>query len=829
MKHRDILDQMTVEEKAALLSGKDVWQTWEVSRLDIPSIFCSDGPNGVRKQAGAGDHLGLNASLPATCFPTASGVACSWDEGLGEAIGEALGEEAGALGVDILLGPGLNVKRSPLCGRNFEYFSEDPYLAGKMAAAYVRGIQKKGVFSCIKHFAANSQELRRMATNSVVDERTLREIYLTGFEIAIKEGQPGAVMSAYNEVNGVYANESEELLQKILRQEWGFEGIVITDWGGSNDHVSGVKVRSNLEMPSPGLDSARELLSALDDGRLSMEELDICVDDLLDAILTLRSYRDGTKKGVRSNHFSVDRHHELAKQAAAESIVLLENMDDLLPLDKNTSVALIGDFAFMPRYQGAGSSMVNPTRVDALAELIDASSLNCVGKARGYARYGQKAQKGISEESLRAQALKLAAKADVVLYCFGLDEISESEGTDRIHMEIPENQATLLADLSKVNPNVVGILSAGSAVTMPWKNCCKALVHGYLGGQAGAGAMLQVLSGEMNPSGHLAETYPLEYKDTPAYPYYPSKERNSEYREGLFIGYRYYDTAKVDVLYPFGYGLSYTIFSYSDLSVTLSDKESKKGSEAVVRFSIKNTGNRQGTAVPQVYVSLPASGIIRPGKELKGFARITLSPGETKVVQITLDDKAFRYYDVAKRGWAVEPGMYQILVGANVEDIRLRGEAEISAPEEDKMSQHVSQTGGLWAKYKAGQVQHITDEEYQALLGHPIPDGSWSGELGLNDALCQMYYAKSALARLVYKVLTRIKNKSEAKGTPNLNVLFIYNMPFRGIAKMTGGMVSMEMARGMVLLVNGHFLKGTGKIIRGFFANRKANKLSHKS
>jgi beta-glucosidase len=482
----------------------------------------------------------------------------------------------------------------------------------------------------------------------------------------------------------------------------------------------------------------------------------------------------------------------------------------------------------------------------------------------------------MSEGAMRRQAQELAAKADVVLFCFGLDEISESEGTDRTHMDIPSNQAALLADLSKVNSNVVGILSAGSVVSMPWRYCCKALVHGYLGGQAGAGAMLQVLSGEVNPSGHLAETYPLEYKDTPAYHYYPSKERNSEYREGLFIGYRYYDTAKVDVLYPFGYGLSYTVFSYTDLSVVSSDKNTKKQPVTEVSFSVTNAGSRQGTAVPQVYVSLPSSAVIRPVKELKGFTRISLLPGETKGVVITLDDKAFRYYDTAKGDWAVEPGKYQILVGAHVEDIRLRGETEIFIDQVSQMSKTLSDAdrvvhstisnenkgtvnrngvnnaihgmneisqdnsdaretddgrkdtilnpSELWANYKDGQVQHISDEEYQALLGYPIPDGSWSGELGLNDALCQMYYAKSGLARLVYKILTHIKTKSEAKGKPNLNVLFIYNMPFRGIAKMTGGMVSMEMARGMVLVVNGHFLKGTGKIVKGFFANRKANR-----
>lgn len=861
MKHGDIIEKLTVEEKAALLSGKDVWQTWAISRLGIPSIFCSDGPNGVRKQAGAGDHLGLNASLPATCFPTAAGVACSWDEELGEAIGEALGEEAAAQGVDILLGPGLNIKRSPLCGRNFEYFSEDPYLSGKMAAAYVRGIQKNGVFSCIKHFAVNSQELRRMAMNAVVDERTLREIYLTGFEIALEEGHPGAVMSAYNEVNGVYANENQELLQKILRQEWGFDGIVITDWGGSNDHVEGVKARSNLEMPSPGLDSARELLRALENGSLSQEALDQCVDDLLEAISKLKGL---PAKKERPRHFSEQQHHELAKRAAGESIVLLENEDEILPLGKDTRVVLIGDFAFQPRYQGAGSSMVNPTKLDAMAELINQSSIHCIGKARGYSRYGKGQGKGLSEGTLRTQALELAAKADVVLYCFGLDELSESEGTDRTHMELPRNQVALLADLAKVNPNVVGILSAGSPMTMPWRHCCKALVHGYLGGQAGAGAMLQVLTGEVNPAGHLAETYPINIEETPAYHYYPSKERNAEYREGLFVGYRYYDTARANVLYPFGYGLSYTTFSYTDLKIETCNRTKEKCSstnetfyngKVIITFCVTNTGKYQGICVPQVYVSMSDSQIIRPMKELKGFTRVTLKPGETKECKIVLDQKAFRYYDTVKGNWNIETGEYQILVGAHVEDIRLREKLIIDGDRgiistknnlihtEEKKSDNSldkesyetidvrradnteeNERDPLLDHYRLGQVQNITDKEFQTLLGYPIPRGDWSGELGLNDALCQMYYAKSGLARLVYKILTHIKTRSEAKGKPNLNVLFIYNMPFRGIAKMTGGMVSMDMARGMVLVVNGHFFKGIGKIVKSFFANRKANK-----
>lgn len=805
MKHKNLVDKMTLEEKAAILSGSSEWTSREIKRLGIPAIFCSDGPHGIRKQAGEGDHLGLNPSLPATCFPTAATIANSWDPELGEEIGRALGEEASVQEVNVLLGPGLNIKRSPLCGRNFEYFSEDPYLAGKMAASYVRGIQSQGVYACPKHFAVNSQELRRMAMNAVLDERTLREIYLTGFEIAVKEGGAKAIMTSYNQVNGTYANENNHLLKDILRGEWGFDGIVITDWGGSNDHVQGVAAGSNLEMPTPGLDSAREILAAVESGKLSMEALDECVDTFLDAVLTLTA-----DKREKNAEFDKEAHHKLARKAAAQSIVMLKNDADpipILPLKEGTRVALIGDFAKTPRYQGAGSSVVNPTRVETMAEKISEYPLTYLGCAEGYRRTGEQ------DEELKKAALDLAASADVVIYCFGLDEISESEGLDRTHMRIPQNQISLLEALVKVNPNIVGVLSAGSAIEMPWHYCFKAILHGYLGGQAGAGAMLDVLTGRENPSGRLSETYPIRYEDTPAFRNFPSTEKNSEYRESIFVGYRYFDTSKVRVQYPFGYGLSYTEFTYSDLKVT------DQGAE----FVITNSGGRDGAEVAQLYVGAPNKRIFRPDKELKGFAKVFLKAGEQKKVVIPFDDKTFRYWNTKTNAWEVEAGEYAIYVGANVADIRLTEKVQVEgtteefpyAPEEMPL-------------YFSGIVQDVPDDQFEKLLGTPIPSGKWSGELGVNDAFCQMYYAKSAIARFVYKKLTQMKVKSEEKGKPDLNILFIYNMPFRAVAKMTGGAVSMEMVHGIVDAVNGHLFRGLKKIVGGYFRNSKANKAYEK-
>lgn len=797
MKHRAIIEKMTLEEKTAVLSGKNTWETRAVKRLEIPSIALSDGPHGIRKQAGAGDHLGLNASLPATCFPTAATIANSWDEGLGEALGQALGEEAAAQGVDILLGPGLNIKRSPLCGRNFEYFSEDPYLAGKMAASYVRGIQSRGVHACPKHFAVNSQELRRMAMNAVVDERTLREIYLTGFEIAVKESRARSIMTSYNQVNGTYANENKHLLQDILRGEWGFGGLVVTDWGGSNSHTAGVAAGSDLEMPSPGLDSARELAAAVLEGRLAEDDLDSCVDRLLEAVLTVK----GERKTFRT--FDQETHHLLARRAAAESAVLLKNQEKLLPLKAGTKVAVIGDFAVEPRYQGAGSSMVNPIQVETMERVIGDSQLSVVGISRGYERNGD------PDDILKKEAVDLAENAEVVIYCLGLNELGEAEGLDRSHMRIPQNQIDLLETLAKVNENIVGVISAGASIEMPWERNCRAILHGYLSGQAGASAMVDILTGEVNPSGRLSETYPIKYEDTPSFRNFPSTERNAEYREGIYVGYRYYDTSMVRVQYPFGFGLSYTEFSYSDLQVD----------EDGVTFTVANDGDCGGAEVTQLYIGLPEAAIFRPYKELKGFKKVFLKAGERKKVRIPFDDKTFRYWNCRTNKWETEGGNYLIMVGACVADIRLSGRLERKGT-----------TGELpydreqLPSYYSGLIQQVGEREFETLLGHPVPDGKWSGELGINDAICQMYYAKSRLARLAYRCLTKRKKKSEDKGKPDLNILFIYNMPVRGIAKMTGGMVSMEMVNGIVEMVNGHFFTGLKVVIAGYIRNSTANK-----
>ena len=799
MKHEDIIQKMTLEEKCFLLSGKDFWQTRSVERLGVRNMTLSDGPHGVRKQAGAGDQLGLNPSLPATCFPTAATIANSWDPALGEEIGLCLGEEAASQGVGVLLGPGLNIKRSPLCGRNFEYFSEDPYLAGKMAAGYVRGIQKNGVAACPKHFACNSQELRRMASDSVVDERTLREIYLTGFEIAVKESHPKAVMSSYNRVNGVYANENYHLLQEILRDEFGFDGFVVSDWGGSNEHIEGVQAGSHLEMPTTGGDSDLELVQAVRDGKISEEVINQRVDELVDVILSVTK----AIAPLEGKPFDIDAHHRMAAKAAGESIVLLKNQGNILPLKKGAKVAVIGEFAQKARYQGAGSSVVNPTKVDNTMDFIGNYPLEVAGFEAGYPRSGK------GDPAMQAKAVELAKRADVVLLYIGLDEISESEGLDRPHMRLPKSQVDLLEAVAAVNANVVAVLSAGSAVEMPWLDKCKAVIHGYLCGQAGAGAMLQAILGEINPSGKLAESYPLNYEDVSSAPYFPAKQRNAEYREGLYVGYRHFETAHIHVLFPFGYGLSYTTFTYDGLHI--SDKE--------VTFTLKNTGSMDGAEVAQLYISKANGQIFRPIKELKGFQKVFLKAGESKTVTISLDDKSFRYFNVKTNRFEVEGGEYQILIGSSAADIKLSGSITVkgTGAENPYDAQKLS-------PYYSGDIRQVSDQVFEALLGRPIPDSSWSGTLTMNDAICQMYYAKSGLARFVCKRLTNMLNKSIERGTPNLNLMFNYNMPFRGIAKMTGGICTMEMAEGILTIVNGRFLKGLGQIIGGFFRAGKKHK-----
>ena len=795
MKHPEILQKLSLEQKCALLSGKNTWQTQDYPKQGVPAIWLSDGPNGLRKQAGAADHLGLNPSVPATCFPTAATMANSWDPELGEEVGRALGEETAANRVNVLLGPGLNVKRSPLCGRSFEYFSEDPYLSGKMAAAYVRGIQENGIAACPKHFAVNSQELRRMASNSVLDERTLRELYLTAFEIVVKEAHPKSIMSAYNKVNDTYANENHHLLVEILRKEWGFDGAVVTDWGGSNDHVEGVKNGSTLEMPSPGLGGARKLLKAVAEGSLTEQEIDLRVDELLELVLSTTA---ALEKEPRN--FDEKAHHELAQRAAAESIVLLKNEGGILPLKHGKKVTLIGDFALTPRYQGAGSSMVNPTRVDSLKDAMEAAELDMVGYCVGYERSG-KPNKAYLEE-----AVSQAKMADVVILCIGLDESSESEGLDRTHIGIPAVQKQLLDAVTAANPNVVAVVSAGSVIETDWVEQCKAVVHGYLGGQAGAGAMLEVLTGWQNPCGKLAETIPLRYEDTPAARYFPGRKQNAEYREGLYVGYRYYETANKAVRYPFGYGLSYTTFAYSDLKVNAEK----------ITFTLTNTGSCAGAEIAQLYVAKPDAAVFRPAKELKGFAKVFLKAGESKTVTIPLDDKTFRYWNVATDSWEVEGGSYQLLVGANVQDIRLT--AEIAQPGTGAPDPYA---GKALSDYWTGNIQNIPDAEFEALLGRPLPEETTA--IDRTMTLGELHHSRSPLCWLIAGVLTLLLRSGEKRGKPNLNILFQYNMPLRGLAQMTNGMIGDEFVDGLVLEAKGFWVVGILRALVGLLQNYVAN------
>ena len=780
-----LLKKLTLEEKCALLSGAETFKTRGMPEHGIPQIWLSDGPHGLRKQAGESDHLGLNPSMPATCFPTASAVANSWDAALGEEIGAALGEEAAAQEVSVVLGPGLNMKRNPLCGRSFEYFSEDPYLAGKLAAGYIRGIQSKGVAACPKHFAVNSQETRRMASDSIVDERTLREIYLTGFEIAVKEGHPRSIMSSYNLVNGTYANENKHLLMEILRGEWGFDGAVITDWGGSNDHALGVKNGSTLEMPAPGGDSVRELLAAVESGKITESDIDARLSELLPLVFDTKAALDAAPR-----EFDAAAHHALARRAAAESLVLLKNEGSLLPLAAGSKVAVIGDFAKNPRYQGAGSSMVNSTQVDVLLDKLIDSELNVIGYQQGFDRHGK------PDAALQKSACELATQADTVILCMGLDEIAESEGLDRSNLRLAQNQVDLLQAVAAVNPKIVVVLYSGSVVETPWLDNCQALLYAALGGQAGAGAVADALTGKVNPCGKLAETWPLTYADVPSAADFATRRKTVEYREGLYIGYRYFTTAEKAVRFPFGYGMSYTTFAYSDMAAD----------EQGVSLTVTNTGSVAGTEIVQLYIAKKNSELFRPAKELKGFARVTLAPGEKQRITIMLDDKAFRFWNVKANRWEIEGGEYELLVGASVEDIRLCEKISVHGT----ATVHPYEDRDLDCYYK-GNVLHVSDADFEKLLGHPIPNGKT--KIDRNLTLGELNHARSPLGWLVWLVLTILLDVSYKRGKPDLNILFQYNMPLRALAKMTNGAISMGMVDGIVMELQGFWILGLVRVI----------------
>lgn len=786
------IEKLTLEEKAALLQGKTVWTTRDVPRLGLPSMFMADGPHGLRK-AKSEKQLTIRSSVPATCFPTAAAMANAWDTELGEQLGQALGLEAAANGVHVVLGPGLNIKRSPLCGRNFEYFSEDPYLAGKMAAAYIRGIQSQGVGACAKHFAANSQELKRMSVDSVVDQRTLREIYLTGFEIAVKEGKPLAVMSSYNPVNGTYANENPVLLQDILRREWGFEGYVVSDWGACNDPAAAIRCGSALNMPAPGPGNAAWVVQAVREGRLEEADLDDRLRELLPVILqTTAAHRTPPS-------FDPEAHHALAKQCAAASIVLLEN-DGTLPLQEGQKIAVIGDFAWKPRYQGAGSSQVNPTKLDNLLSGLEGKLK--LTYARGYRRGKNK-----PEERLIQEAVTEAKKAQVTVLCVGLEEISECESVERPSMELPESQLALIRAVCKASGNVVLVLSGGAPFSLPQLPYA-AVIHGYLGGQAGAAAMADALLGAVNPGGALAETWPLRIEDTPCHGNYPSKGPTAQYREGLYVGYRYYNTAQIPVRYPFGHGLSYTDFSFSDL----------EASGRQVHFTVTNTGSREGSVVCQLYISGRLGKVFRPHKELKGFQRVTLDAGESRQVTIELDDKAFRYYNVKTQGWETETGHYQITVGRNVEDEALKTTVRILGTE-------VPVPYGSLPSYETGAVKQVRDEEFEALLGHPIPQKVWGEEMEENDPLSRLCEAKTAGARLIGKFLRRRVRMSKPG---DMTWHSAYNLPVRALPQYTGNCFTKDMVQDFLYFANHRTFKGLRRLYKGYRRGKKEAKAFEK-
>ena len=795
-------NDLTLLQAAALLSGASAWDSRAIPAARVPAFVMSDGPHGVRRQLGDADHLGIAESEKATCFPTASALAATWDPDLAREMGEALGLEARGLGVDVLLGPGLNIKRSPLCGRNFEYFSEDPILAGRMAAGLVDGIQSTGTAACPKHFAVNSQELRRMASDSIVDERTMREIYLTGFEIVCRDAGPRVIMSSYNLVNGTHAHENRHLLTEILRDEWGFDGMVVSDWGGCTDAVGAVRAGGSLEMPAPGLEDARRIVAAVEAGTLDASDVYARAQEVVNVASASAGLPAPTP-------YDVDEHHKLATRIASEAITLLRNEDDLLPLSAGTRVALIGDLADTPRFQGSGSSQVNPTRVEAPRELLeaqgeDARGLVAAGYARGYERHGG------TSDALIAEAVDLAKSADVALVYVGLDELAESEGLDRPHMRLPEGQDRLIEAVVAANPHTVVVLTGGASVEMPWAGSVPALVNGYLTGQGGAAAMLDVLTGAVNPSGRLAETYARSYEDHPTAAWYPATGPLSYYREGPFVGYRYFTTAGIDVAFPFGYGLSYSRFEYSDLEV---DQEG-------ATLTVTNTSERDGADVVQLYVSAPG-GVFGPARELKGFAKVEVPAGGSVRVTIPFDRYTFRHWETSRGAWETEAGTWMIYVGPNVEDTPLSATLDVEGTT-------LSPIDPALGHYLSADVAGITNGEFAVLLGRTIPTAHPTDEITASDPMSELIRAKSWLARLAGRKLHADKAKADAKGDPDLNVHFALNMPLGSIAKFTNGAVSADMIDAVVEVINGHFLRGVTRTVIRYIANARANKATQR-
>lgn len=787
------IKQLDIEEKAPLLTGAGFWTTRACPRIGLDSFSLADGPHGMRVQKKNPNHMGLGTSLPATCFPTAAAMACSWDEELCERLGQCVGEEAAFQGVSVVLGPGLNVKRSPLCGRNFEYFSEDGYLSGKLAAAYVRGIQSNGVVSCIKHFAVNSRELGRLYCDSVLDEQTLRETYLTGFEIAVKEGNAHAVMSAYNKVNGVYCNQNSYLLRDILRGEWKFDGLVVSDWGGTSDRVAAVAAGADLEMPCCEF-SAQSVVSAVRDGTLAESAVNACVERI--HALSVRAQK------IERKPFDVARHSDFAARCAEESLVLLKNREGALPLSEGERIAVIGDFAETPRYQGAGSSLVNPTKLVNLLSALQTSNLTVVGYGRGFKRFGQKSKR------LADGALKLAASADTVVLCLGLDETSETEGADRQHIFLPKNQTDLIRSLSSLGKKVVVVLSCGSVVDTSWDAYADGVLHASLAGQSGAAAVVRALTGEINPSGRLAESYIRDLDDCPNRAIYAENAYKMYFAEGIYVGYKYYNAVGKEVKYPFGYGLSYTRFSYENFSA------SPRG----VRFTVKNVGERAGATVAQIYIRCPRPELKDNFAELKAFRKIYLDAGEERDVEIPFDEVAFRTYDMRRKRWQVG-GRYVVMLGENSRDVLAQQTVELT--EEN----YALPDGYVFAEEYGGEPESY-GQYFAARLPKPEREGDADGSVAVADGggerggdkkkrrivadfsteVADLKYCKGFMGKIFGYIVFRYSHAKDKLLSNSMKYL-----PVRSLMQFMK--FNAAQAEGFLIACNGNFFKGLKKII----------------
>jgi beta-glucosidase len=794
---------MNLEEKASLCSGKNFWYLKGIKRLGVPSIMVTDGPHGLRKQAGDADHIGLNDSVPATCFPTASALAATWNRDLVYQVGVALGEECRQEKVGVILGPGVNIKRSPLCGRNFEYFSEDPYLTGEMAKSHINGVQSQGIGTSLKHYAVNNQEYRRMVIDAIVDERALREIYLPGYEIAVKEAQPWTVMCAYNRINGTYASDHKKLMRAILKDEWGHEGLVVTDWGAMNERPVALDAGTELEMPGAPNGNDQRIVDAVQSGQLGEAVLDEAVERILTMIFK-------AEKTLSEDYtYDPQAHHALARKVAGEGAVLLKNENKVLPLNENAKIALIGEFARVPRYQGAGSSLMNPTQVDNLYdEIVKFAGAENIRYAPGYDQKGDHPSKALIQE-----AVELAKEAEVVVICAGLTDLYETEGLDREHMKMPPGHDALIEAVAVANQNVIVVLSNGSPVEMPWASNVAGILEGYLGGQAGAGGVADIMFGKVNPSGKLAETFPLKLEDNPSHHYFPGGPATVEYRESIYVGYRYYDTVKQDVLFPFGYGLSYTTFEYSDLH--LSQAQISDTDTLQVMFKVRNTGELAGKEIVQLYVQDVDSTVFRPEKELKGFAKVELLPGEEKEISLELGKRAFAFYNTEIDDWQVESGTFEILVGASSNDIRLKSNVEVTS---DPPSLAVD-ADKLFTYFNFPKGKPVSQKDFEALLGRAVPlnqtprKGAYTMTTPLGD-MTDSFIARQ-LYGLVKKQMGQMLQGQEDTVIALLMEAMMREIPLRSMLMMGEGPLNREMLEGLLTIINGKFFKGLGTLIKG--------------